>query len=95
MCGAKSSKPARDAVTGCLYGRRAEMSRTKPYKCYGCIHLYARPDAAGGGTYHCALHRIVIGEWGHWAKASDGPKEIDGCWEGRLEDRPNLSKSEE
>ena len=49
--------------------------------CYGCIHLYARPDAAGGGTYHCALHRIVVGEWGHWTKESDGPKEIDGCWE--------------
>lgn len=51
--------------------------------CYGCIHLYARPDAAGGGTYHCALLHpsIVIGEWGHWTKVRDGPKELDGCWE--------------
>ena len=57
------------------------MSRMKPYNCYGCIHLYSQSDAAGGGTYHCALHRLVIGEWGHWMKVSDRPKEIDGCWE--------------
>jgi hypothetical protein len=51
--------------------------------CYGCIHLEARPDAAGGGTYHCALLHpcIVIGEWGHWTNVRDGPKEIDSCWE--------------
>ena len=51
--------------------------------CYGCINLKTQPDAAGGGTYHCALRPcLVIGEWGHWTNVSDGPKEIDGCWEG-------------
>ena len=72
------------------------MKQSKGRKdCCGCIHLEAQPDAAGGGTYHCALLHpcLVIGEWGHWTKESDRPREIDGCWEGRLEDRPNLSKA--
>ena len=51
--------------------------------CYGCKHLKPCPDAAGGGTYHCALRPcLVIGEWGHWTDESDEPREINDCWEG-------------
>ena len=69
-----------------IYSRHTKPARNVAKEdrkdCYGCIHLDAQPDAAGGGTYYCALYPcLVIGEWGHWTKASDVPKEVGGCWE--------------
>jgi hypothetical protein len=68
----------------CLRRQESEKPVKEKKYCYGCKHLDSWPDAAGGGTYHCALRPgLVVGEWGHWTDESDKPKELaEDCYEG-------------
>jgi hypothetical protein len=50
--------------------------------CFGCRHLLAIADAAGGGIYKCAKSPgLVIGSWGIWTDQGDIPRPLDACYE--------------
>lgn len=53
-------------------------------ECRGCRYLDSGVvDGAGGGTYRCEKHGVIVGARGHWTNETDVPREIDNCYEAK------------